>query len=154
MSASELSLAASRVYVSLQRLLPTRHGMEVDSARFFSRTAVRTFNVCSLCGFLLPSSRALSVHGCHVNWSHVRVRRTISSCDLGGRLRKRELVCVHDGEVVYQLEVHSFPRLRRLINDFRMLTHLQEPKFVHPFAGFLVVLGVSNCPPTIVSIQF
>ncbi len=81
MSASEMSFAASQVdVVSLERLLPTRHGMKVDSARFFSRRAVRTFNVCSLCGFLgggPPSSRALSVHGCHVNWSHVRVRRNI-----------------------------------------------------------------------------
>jgi hypothetical protein len=38
MSASEMSLAASRVnMVSIQRfpMLPTRHGMEVDDARFF-----------------------------------------------------------------------------------------------------------------------
>jgi hypothetical protein len=43
MSTSEMSLAASRVnMVSLQRLpmLPTRHSMEVDGARFFSRRAV------------------------------------------------------------------------------------------------------------------
>ena len=95
MSASETSITASRVnMVSLQRwpMLPTRHSMEVDGARFFSRRAVRTFIVCSLCGFHspTPSLRAFFIHGCHVNWSHVRVRRTISSCDLGGRLNKRE----------------------------------------------------------------
>jgi hypothetical protein len=102
MSTSEMSLAASRVdMVSLQRLpmLPTRQGMEVDSARSFSfREGLYARSLSALSAAFSPSSRALFVHGCHVNWSHVRVRRTISSCDLGGgRLHKRELfACTAD----------------------------------------------------------
>lgn len=86
--------------VSLQRLpmLVTWHGMEVDDARFFSRRAVRTFNVCCL--------RLSPVFACLVcpwlsreleSWSHVRVRRTIFSCDLGGRLTTR--TCTADQDV-------------------------------------------------------
>lgn len=68
MSASEMSLAASRVnMVSLQRLpmLVTWHGMEVDDARFFSR-GLYARSMSAVCGFL-PSSRALFVHGSHVS---------------------------------------------------------------------------------------
>ena len=100
--------------------------------------------------FSSPSSRALSVHGCHVNgvtsesvaqYPHVTSEAVSTNED------------VHGGQVVQIKKVYSLLRLPALHQQFPNAYAVAKAEICPSGFSFLAVFGFSNCSPTIVEVK-